>query len=287
MSRTREGSVLYDAPGPSYRRNQLIVTLVGGVIIVAVLALIIWKLNQKGIFDSAKWSPFNNQKVWENTLIPGLKLTLKAAAISVVLSIACGIILCAGRIADFRPLRVVSVIIIEFFRATPVLLLILLFFIAFGKDLGTLWPLVLGLMLYNGSVLAETFRAGINAVPHGQREAALSLGMSQLQVMRHVLIPQAVRAMLPAIISQCVVVLKDTSLGFIVSYQELIRRGKSIYEQYDNIIPTALVLAAIYIVINYTLSKVATLIEGRQRRQGHATVDTATIDAPMDAGRLP
>lgn len=285
MRPVKQASVLYDAPGPSYRRHQLVVTAIGGAVVAAVLALVIWKLNSKGDFDSSKWAPFNNQRVWKNTLLPGLELTLKAAALSVVFAIVAGIVLCAGRLSEVDVVHVVCVAVIEFFRATPVLLLVLFLFIAFGKDIGALWPLVIGLTLYNGSVLAETFRAGINSVPRGQSEAAFSVGMSKAQVMRYVLIPQAVRAMLPAIISQCVVVLKDTSLGFIVSYQELIRRGKGIYEQYDNIIPTALVLAAIYIAMNYTLSRVATYLESRQRRRGRATVDLSTVETPLDASR--
>ncbi|MGI8870541.1 MAG: amino acid ABC transporter permease [Mycobacteriales bacterium] len=280
---TQPKSVLYDAPGPSYRRHQLMVSLVGGLIVAGVVALVTWKLASEGIFDSAKWKPFNNQKIWQNTLIPGLKLTLKAAGLSIALSIVAGVIFCAGRLSELRAVRYLFVVIVEVLRATPVLLLILFFFIAWGKTLGTLWPLVIGLTLYNGAVLSETFRAGIAAVPRGQREAAYSVGMSKSQVMRLVLIPQAVRAMLPAIISQCVVVLKDTSLGYIVSYQELIRRGRTIYEQYDNIIPTAIVLAAMYIAVNYLLSRLATFLESQQRRRGRATVDPATIEAPMES----
>jgi glutamate transport system permease protein len=170
-----------------------------------------------------------------------------------------------------------GVIIIEFFRACPLLLMILFFYLAFGKELGTLWPLVLGLMAYNGSVLAETFRAGINAVPRGEVEAGYSLGLVKSQVTQFILLPQAIRAMLPAIISQCVVALKDTSLGFIISYEELVRRGKGIYESYYNIIPTALVLAAIYIVINYSLSRLAVFVQDRLHRRGQRTVARQTI----------
>jgi len=183
-----------------------------------------------------------------------------------------GLLLCSARLSIHPVIRIPGVIIIEFFRACPLLLMILFFYLAFGKTLGTLWPLVLGLMVYNGSVLAETFRAGINAVPRGEVEAGYSLGLVKSQVTRQILLPQATRAMLPAIISQCVVALKDTSLGFIISYEELIRRGKGIYESYYDIIPTGLVLAAMYITMNYSLSRVATYVEGRLRRRGQKTV---------------
>jgi glutamate transport system permease protein len=265
-------SILYDAPGPRTRRRHAIGGVVGGLVVAAFLALIVWKLNKEGQFSDAYWAPFQNSGVWQNTLLPGLRYTVQAAALAILLAVAFGMLLCAARLSDHLVVRVPGVIIIEFFRACPLLLMILFFYLAFGKQLGTLWPLVLGLMVYNGSVLAETFRAGINAVPRGEVEAGYSVGLVKSQVTRTILLPQAVRAMLPAIISQCVVALKDTSLGFIISYEELVRRGKGIYESYYDIIPTGLVLAAMFITMNYTLSRVATYIEARLRRRGQHTV---------------
>jgi glutamate transport system permease protein len=265
-------SILYDAPGPRTRRRHAIGGVVGGLVVAAFLALIVWKLNKEGQFSDAYWAPFQNSGVWQNTLLPGLRYTVQAAALAILLAVAFGMLLCAARLSDHLAVRVPGVIIIEFFRACPLLLMILFFYLAFGKQLGTLWPLVLGLMVYNGSVLAETFRAGINAVPRGEVEAGYSVGLVKSQVTRTILLPQAIRAMLPAIISQCVVALKDTSLGFIISYEELVRRGKGIYESYYDIIPTGLVLAAMFITMNYTLSRVATYIEARLRRRGQHTV---------------
>ncbi|HVX44190.1 MAG TPA: amino acid ABC transporter permease, partial [Mycobacteriales bacterium] len=258
---------------PKARRRQLIGSIIGGVIVAAIIAFVAWKLNAKGQFDSARWSPFKEQGIWQYTFWPGIRATLKAAALSIVFAVVFGLIMCSGRLSDHRWVRIPATIIIEFFRATPLLLLILFIFIQTKGDIGILWPLVFGLTLYNGSVLAETFRAGINAIPRGQSEAAYSIGLTKGRVMRLILMPQAVRAMLPVIISQCVVVLKDTSLGYIIGYEELIRTGSRIPDTYDNIIPTAIVLAAMYIAVNYSLSKLATYIEGRQRRRGRATID--------------
>jgi glutamate transport system permease protein len=270
-------SVLYDAPGPRTRRRHLIGGVIGGLVVAAVFGLIVWKLDSEGQFDAAYWAPFQNSGVWENTLLPGLRFTAQAAVLAIALAVAFGLLLCMARLSTHSFIRIPGVIIIEFFRACPLLLMILFFYLAFGKELGTLWPLVLGLMAYNGSVLAETFRAGINAVPRGEVEAGYSLGLAKSQVTRFILLPQAIRAMLPAIISQCVVALKDTSLGFIISNEELVRRGKGIYESYYNIIPTALVLAAIYIVINYSLSRLAVFVQDRLHRRGQRTVARQVI----------
>ncbi len=277
-------SVLYDAPGPKTRRRHAIWAVLGGLVVAAVLGLVVWKLDQEGQFSGAYWAPFRNWGVWQNTLLPGLRFTVQAAALAIALAIVFGILLCTARLSDHALVRIPGGILIEVFRACPLLLVILFFYLAFGKELGTLWPLVLGLMVYNGAVLAETFRAGINAVPRGEVEAGYSIGLSKSHVTRSILLPQAIRAMLPAIISQCVVALKDTSLGFIISYEELVRRGKGIYESYYNIIPTALVLAAMFIVINYTLSRLATYVDGRLRRRGQRTVEPTDVgDRPVEA----
>ena len=141
--------------------------------------------------------------------------------------------------------------------------------------------LVIGLTLYNGSILAEIFRAGINAVPTGQSEAAYSIGLRKGAVMRMILVPQGVRIMLPAIVSQMVVLLKDSALGFIVAYPELLRSGRRIYTNIGNVIPTAIVIAAIYIIINLALSGLATYLERRQRRGRR---DRGRIDIPVEIG---
>lgn len=266
-------SVLYDVPGPRTRRRHLIGSIIGGLILLAIVGGLVWKLNAEDQFTKARWDPFTLSGIWQNTLLPGLRATLQAAALAIVFAVVFGAVLCAGRISDRRWIRIPAGTVVEFFRATPLLLLILFIFLETKGDLGVIWPLVIGLTLYNGSVLAETFRAGINAIPHGQSEAGFSIGLRKGQVLRTILLPQAVQAMLPAIISQCVVVLKDTSLGYIIGYEELIRKGSLIPQKYDNILPTAIVLAAMYIIMNYTLSKVATYLESRLRRKGRTTMD--------------
>lgn len=276
-------AVLYDVAGPRTRRRHAYFSVGGALVLVGLLGVLGWRLAAEGQFSARLWQPFTNPAIWTNAIAQGLVNTLRAAAVAVVLALGLGLLLAAGRLSDRRVLAVPAVVVVEFFRAVPLLLLILFLFLAFGARLGTFWPLVLGLMLYNGAVLAEVFRAGIAAVPRGQAEAGLSLGLSRAQVLRHVLVPQAVRSMLPAIVSQCVVALKDTALGFIIAYQELVRVGKRIYESYFNIIPTALVLAVIFIVINYGLSRLAGALEARHRRAGGRPVPTDVEESALGA----
>ena len=266
---------LYDAPGPQARRRVLIGSVVGGLVLVAVVAVIIQRLEETGQFRSVFWEPFTRAGV-QRILLRGLGATLRAAGVALVLAVLLGLVLAAGRLSERWALRQLSGVFVEFFRALPLVLLIFFAFLGLpelGIEIGAFGALVIGLTLYNGSVLAEIFRAGINAVPRGQREAAYSLGLRKTAVTRLILVPQAVRIMLPTIISQLVVLLKDSALGFIVAYPELLRSGRRIYTNIGNVIPTAIVIAAIYIVINLALSAVATAIERRQRVGRRRRVD--------------
>lgn len=282
--------VLFDTPGPRARRRSRI----GGAIGVAVLlGILVWsgyKLHQKEQFDAEMWEPFSDIRIWR-ALAEALGATVRAATFAIAFALIFGIVMAAGRLS-LRPwLRWPSAVVIEFFRATPLVILILFLFIGFspqyealgdqldealpervaaflGVDqMDSMGPLVTALTLYNGAVLAEIFRAGILAVPSGQREAALAVGLRDSDAMRLVLLPQAVRIMLPAIVSQSVVALKDTSLGFIVVYPELVRVGKEIYGTRNNIIPTAIVITVIYVMLNSSLSALAGRLQQRQARR--------------------
>jgi glutamate transport system permease protein len=282
-------SVLYDAPGPRTRRRVLIGSVVGTLAVAGIGVLAVLRLKDNGVFAASQWEPLKDPGI-QRFLLQALWSTVKAALVAIVLALLFGLVFAAGRLSQHAWLRVPAVMVIEFFRAVPLLLLILFLFLGFGdqlKPLGQLagsqvpnafGALVVGLMLYNGSVLAETFRAGIGAVPRGQAEAAYSVGLRKGQVMRMILVPQAVRIMLPAIISQCVVALKDTALGFVIGYEELLRQGKLIFNNYGNIVPTAIVVASIYIVINLALSMLASLLERRLRQRGSRPIglDPAT-----------
>lgn len=276
-------SVLFDVPGPVAKRRHLIGGILGSLVLLALLGYAAWRLWASEQITPEKWA-FLGDPEWLVAIGQGVIQTLTAAGIAIVLSVVFGLVFAIARISDHAFFRWPSMVVVEFFRAVPLVLLILFIFLAFGTTTQRLGALVIALMLYNGSVLAEVFRAGLNAVPRGQSEAAYALGLRKTQVILLILAPQAITTMLPAIISQCVVALKDTALGYIISTEQLSSTIKLLYADEDNPFVAGLVAAAIYIAINYALSKLAQWLESRQRRKGKAVVDLSTIHVPAAAG---
>ncbi|WP_371526406.1 amino acid ABC transporter permease [Streptomyces sp. NBC_01283] len=263
---SHESTALYDVPGPKTERRHRLYGLLSTVVFLALAGWLVYLLFDTDQFTATKWTPFEYKGIQE-LLLKGLGNTLKAFAISAVLALALGGLLAMGRLSDHRPVRWLATLLVEFFRAMPVLVMI--FFVFVALKVQPLPALVTGLTLYNGSVLAEVFRSGVNSVERGQREAAYALGMRKTQVMTHVLVPQAVRAMLPAIISQLVVALKDTSLGYLITYEEFLHAGKLIASNLDYdlpFIPVVLVISPIYIGMCMLLSWFAQWVSKRQRR---------------------
>ncbi|MFD8094541.1 amino acid ABC transporter permease [Streptomyces malaysiensis] len=277
-------TALYDVPGPRTRRRHRLYALAGTAVLLALLGWVVYLLVHTGQFAYRKWMPFEYKGIQE-LLLNGLAGTLKAFGMAAVLSLALGGVLAAGRLSEHRPVRWMATLVVEFFRAMPVLVMI--FFIFVALKVQPLPALVTGLTLYNGSVLAEVFRAGVNSVDRGQREAAYSLGLRKTQVMMSVLVPQGVRAMLPAIISQLVVALKDTSLGFLITYEEFLHAGKLIASNLDYdlpFIPVVMVISPIYIGMCMLLSWFANWVAKRERRSvktRQVEVAAAEPAAPM------
>lgn len=274
---------LFDEPGPRGRRRILVGSVLAVVLVLApLIGLVIWRLEETGQFRSAYWSPFGGAGV-QRILLRGLGATLRAAALALVLALVLGVVLGVSQLSQWRPVRWLATAFVGLFRAIPLVLLIFFAFLGIpritGNALEPFTALVVGLTLYNGSVFAEIFRAGIRAVPTGQVEAALSIGLTRTAVTRLVQLPQAVRTMLPTLVSQMVVLLKDSALGFIVAYPELLRSGRRIYTNVGNVIPTAMVIAAIYIVINLALTGIATWLE-RRLRTGRRSRGARGLDAP-------
>ena len=265
-------AVLYDVPGPRARARNRILNLVVVLALLAVIGWVIYRLNESGQFESRRWTQFQYTAI-QNQLLDGLLNTLKAAGLAAVLALLFGAVFAAARISDHAWVRAPATLIVELFRAIPLLILMFFFYygnIQFHLGLDPFWAVVFGLTLYNGSVLAEIFRAGINAVPKGQREAAYATGLRKNQVVRLVLLPQAISAMLPAIVSQLVVLLKDTALGFIITYGELLYVARQMGGRLTYgfpYIPTYMVVAVIYIGLCSMLSLLARWLEGRSRRQ--------------------
>lgn len=257
-------SVLFDAPGPKTRARHRLYTVVASVGLLAVVGLVIWQLERKGQFAYRLWEPFVTPNIIE-LLVEATGKTLQAAAIAIVGGLLFGVVFGAAKLSDHRIVRWPAWLVVEFFRAVPLLLLIIAIWFAVGAKPGFngFLALVLGLILYNGAVFAEIFRAGINSLPKGQSEAAYAIGMRKTAVMRVILIPQAVKIMLPSLISQAIVALKDTSLGYAVLAYGLTVTGKEIFRTFNNTLQTAVVLALIYIVLNLLLTWLATWVQKR------------------------
>lgn len=265
-------TVLYDAPGPRARRIYRLASVAVALAMLAIGYLIYRALDDKGQLTAAKWNPFTESTSWTTYLLPGIRGTLTAAAISIVLALILGVLLAVGRMSDHRTVRWISGVVVELFRAIPVLILMIFAYQVFAdyqvfksRHLA-LAAVVTALTLYNGAVIAEIVRAGVNSLPKGQTEAAKALGMRKSVIMRTILLPQAITAMLPAIISQMVVALKDSALGYLIGYVEVVRSGQQLGSFYGNFLPALLVVAAIMITLNSALSALATYVEKRLRR---------------------
>ena len=281
-------TVLFDAPGPRARRLHAILTVLGVVIALGVLWVVIRKMGSANQLEGYMWAPFvEDPEVWTEYLLPGLWETLKAAALSVVLAGIFGIVFGMGRLSHLRAVRWVSGAVVEFFRSVPVLLMMIFFFFGWfsradwmPNDLAPLAGVVLALTLYNGSVIAELVRSGVHSLPSGQAEAGLSIGLSPGQTLRSIQLPQALTAMLPALVGQLVVVLKDTALGTIILYPELLTSARTLGSAYANTVPAYIVVAVIFIVINYALTRLARFVEQWLTSRGH-TAGPVTTTAPM------
>jgi glutamate transport system permease protein len=231
-----------------------------------VVAFMVWKLEDTHQLTYDKWEVFLTPDYLEVILVDGLLKTLQMAIFAIVFAIAFGLVFGIGKLSERSWVRWPSWLVVEFFRAVPVLLLMVFVWVLLSigdGPLSSFWCVVIALTLYNGSVLAEVFRAGMTAVPRGQVEAAYAIGMTRSQVIRSVQLPQAVKMMLPAIISQMVVALKDTSLGYYILAPGLTAVYKPIYLEFQNQVPTAIVITGIYVVVNLLLTWVATAVQHR------------------------
>ncbi|MER5296067.1 amino acid ABC transporter permease [Streptomyces pharetrae] len=271
-------SVLYDAPGPRAKRRNIIFS----VVFFALLAFLLWwvytVMDDKGQLEWALWKPFTQSEAWTTYLLPGLADTLKAAGLAMVIALPLGAFFGISRLSDHVWVRIPAGAVIEFFRAIPVLLLMLFAneFYSRYTDVSSedrpLYAVVTGLVLYNASVLAEIVRAGILSLPKGQTEAAHAIGLRKGQTMTNILLPQAVTAMLPAIVTQLVVIVKDTALGGVmIGFTELLNTRGTLAANYANVIPSFIVVAIIYIIVNFILTSFAGWLEQRLRRSKRST----------------
>ncbi|QJT04553.1 amino acid ABC transporter permease [Streptomyces asoensis] len=284
-------SLLYDAPGPRAKRRNALFTVLFLAVLVAVLWWVYKSLDEKGQLEWVKWEPFfSGSEAWTTYILPGLKNTLIAAALSMLLALPLGAVFGIARLSDHTWIRIPAGAIVEFFRAIPVLIL-MIFGVALyseytdvSSDDRPLYAVVTGLVLYNASVLAEIVRAGILSLPKGQTEAAQAIGLRKTQTMTSILLPQAVTAMLPAIVSQLVVIVKDTALGgAVLTFPDLIAAVSPMSSYYGaNTIASFTVVAVIFVAINFTLTSFASWLERRLRRSKKSTGAVVGVEAIED-----
>jgi len=266
-------SVLYDVPGPRARRLSLIVSIIATLLIAAGLAAIVMFLAaprvnaggvaQPGILDPVRWDILLDVAFWR-TIGRGLTATLQMAGVAAVLAIVIGILLSMARTARLAIIRIPAVVLIEFLRGMPVLLM--MFFTLLVFSTGQFWAGVAALAVYNGAVIGEALRSGIASLNKGQRESGLAIGLTPLKVRFLIEFPQAFRQMLPIIIAQLVVLLKDTSLASIVGYQELLNIGlrqNPVTFGSRYLFTFFFVVLVVYLLVNFSLSTVARIVAKR------------------------
>ncbi len=281
--------VLSDPPGPRARRRILIASVLAVLVLAVLVTLAALRLADRGQFDSKLWSVFVDKPEIRTLLWNAWLDTLRAAAVGMVLAAALGIGLTIARMSRYRAVRIVATSLVELLRSLPVLMLILFAYLglpALGWQLSAFWALVLGLTAYNGAVLSEIFRAGIGSIDRGQTEAAAALGLRPIQVFRMVQFPQAVRRMSPTLVTQLVTLLKDTSLGFVIAYSELLRTGRGAVEFLGSryALPIYTVIALMYIVTNGSLSLLARWLDRRQSRRLDRGQARLAIDSAVAGG---
>jgi His/Glu/Gln/Arg/opine family amino acid ABC transporter permease subunit len=263
MSRPLD-DILFAAPSPRARTVIRVTGVVAAGAIVLLAAGIVFRFREAGQLAPRLWEFFAWPTTWA-FLGRGLLGTLASAAMAAVIALALGLVLLMGRLARLRLVRWPSIAGIEFLRGTPTLLLIYVCFLVLpsvGIKLSTYWMLTLPIGLSTAAVVAEVYRAGVLAVPRGQTDAARSLGLTEFQVFFLVVFPQALRYIVPALVAQLVIVVKDTTFGYVVTYGELMENARVLIANYHALVPVYLVVAVLYCLVNYAISKASKRLRG-------------------------
>ncbi|ALC98888.1 ABC transporter permease [Actinomyces sp. oral taxon 414] len=268
-----DASLLFDEPGPRGRRRIAVISVMVSVVVLGLLAAALYELALQGQLAYPKWRYFLGQSI-VRYLGTALASTLLVTVVSAALSFPLGVVLGWARLGAGRLGRAVVGAWIDAMRAVPMLLLIYFFLLAvpnFGPTLPSFWMLVIPIVMCTSATTAEVFRSGVLALDRGQSEAATALGLSRSPTMRLILAPQALRIMLPTLVTQLVTILKDSSLGYVVSYAELMYAGSVLIadtrlkQHMDIYLPTYVIIAALYVVINWGLGALARVVEARSR----------------------
>ncbi|WP_158880286.1 amino acid ABC transporter permease [Amycolatopsis anabasis] len=258
--------VLFDSLGPKAKARLRTVSVLCGLALLGVVAALLLQLGHSGQLDPDRWAVLADGAMLR-FLLQGLWMTLVVGLVSTALSVSLGVLLALGRLSRTRWLSLPSAAVIEFFRAMP--LLLILFFFMFGLPmlgvrLPLFWQLVLAIVAHAGAIFAEIVRAGILAIGRGQSEAGKAIGLRHWEVMAFIVLPQAARALTPALVSQTVRVIKESSLGYVVGLAELLNNGKVLGEFSGNFIQAYAGVGVLYIVVNIALSRLAERLADRK-----------------------
>ena len=263
---------LYEAPGPRTRRRVAAFTALAALALAALLGFVVRQFARTGQLEARYWNFFLRWSTWR-FLGVGLLSTLRAALTAAVIAIGLGFVLMRCKLRGRRVLRWLAVALIEFTRGVPTLLLIYFFFLVLpqmGVQLGAFWRITLPCAISASGIIAEAMRSGVNAVPKGQSEAGYSLGLSERRVFYQIVFPQAIRFVIPSLISELVIVLKDTTFAYVVSYADMMQNARVLITNHDALLSIYLVVAVIYILINYGLNKLSDTLARRMNRAGAA-----------------
>ena len=264
-SATSMRDALYEAPGPRTRRKIVVGTVISLALVALGVAAVVRQFYVTGQLAPRYWSFLLEWTTWR-FLLQGLMGTVQVALTAGVIALVLGLLLMLGRTSGVRPLSALCRVVTDFFRGVPSLLLIYFFFFVpaqLGLKMSSFWMLTLPVALAASGVLAEVFRAGVNAVPRGQVEAAMSIGLSPAKTMFKIVLPQAVRYVIPSLIAQLVVVVKDTTVAYVVSYPDLMQNARVLITSYDALVSMYLVVAVIYILINYLINRASVYIANK------------------------
>ena len=270
MKQTSIRDLLYEPPGPAARKRISVLTWFALTAFAVLTALVIRQFAVTGQLDARYWSFFARATTWR-FLGEGLLTTLEAAVTGAGIAFALGFLMMRGKLRKNRPLRFISTVLIEFTRGVPTLLFIYFFFLVVpqtGWKLSAFWKITLPCAISACGVVAEALRSGVNAVPRGQTEAALSLGLTDTRLFYKVVFPQAIRFVIPSLIAELVIVLKDTTFAYIVTCADLMQNAKVLISNYDAMLSVYLVVAVLYILINYLLNKLSDRLAAGSGRTG-------------------
>jgi His/Glu/Gln/Arg/opine family amino acid ABC transporter permease subunit len=273
MSARSAEEALFENPDSRTRALIRIGTIIAALALVGLIAGIVLRFEHAGQLDARHWKFFAWWTTWR-FLLSGLVGTLASAGMAGLIALSVGLVFMAGRMSAVAPIRWVAVALIEFLRGVPSLLLIYFCFLILpplGFKMSSYWMVTLPIGLNTAAVVAEVYRAGVLAVPRGQSEAAASLALSGWQTFFDVVFPQAIRYVVPSLLAQLVIVVKDTTFGYVVTYGELMQNAKILVANYNSLVPVYLIVAVIYCLLNYSLSKMARGLNNRLRTPGQAT----------------